>query len=79
MPVEVDCSFDATGQVRVRRVRLGSRWRVVEQGRQWQDVDGRHVLIRLPEGYGGTVRELLLRADALVWELRDRPGAKPVV
>ena len=69
-PIEVDCTFDPAGRVRVRRVRLGRPWQLVEQGRQWADADGRHVLIMLPAG----VHELLLRADTLSWELRDLPG-----
>ena len=36
------------------------------------DADGRHVLIRLPAG----VHELLLRADTLMWELRELPGVR---
>ena len=59
MPIEVDCTFDEDGRVRVRRVRLGRPWQAVEQGRQWADADGRHVLIMLD----GAPRELLLRAD----------------
>ncbi len=72
MPVEVDCSFDADGRVRVRRIRLGRPWQPVEQGRQWADADGRHVLIMLPDG----VHELLLRPVTLRWEVRDLPGGK---
>ena len=71
-PIEVDCTFDTDGRVRVRRVRLGRPWQPVEQGRQWADADGRHVLIRLPDG----VHELLLRADTLMWELRKLPGVR---
>jgi hypothetical protein len=72
--VEVDCTFDEDGRVRVRRIRLGQSWQPVEQGRQWADVDGRHVLIMLPDG----ARELLLRANALTWELRELPGSRQV-
>ncbi len=75
MPVEVDCTFDEDGRVRVRRIRLGKPWRVVEQGRQWADADGRHVLIMLSDG----VHELLLRADTLTWELRELPGTRRLV
>ncbi len=75
MPVEVDCTFDDEGRVRVRRIRLGRPWRLVEQGRQWVDDDGRHVLIML----SGSVSELLLRADTLAWELRELPGGRRVV
>ncbi len=74
-PVEVDCTFGEDGRVRVRRVRLGRPWQPVEQGRQWADADGRHVLIRLPDG----VRELVLRADTLAWELRDMRGGRAIV
>jgi len=69
-PIEVDCTFDASGRVHIRRVRLGRPWQAVEQGRQWADADGRHVLVMLPDG----VRELLLRADTLSWEVRELPG-----
>lgn len=78
MPVDVECSFDTDGRVRICRVKLGSRWRVVEQGRQWQDGEGRHVLIMVPNDPAGA-RELLLRADDLVWELRELPGGRHVV
>ena len=80
MPVEVDCTFDEDGRVRVRRVRLGRPWQAVQQGRQWADTDGRHVLImlpRLPQPPDG-VRELLLRADTLTWELRELPSARQI-
>lgn len=73
MPVDVECSFDSAGKVRIRRLKSGGRWRMVEQGRQWSDAAGRHVLVRLPDA-GATVRELVLRADTLTWELRDLPG-----
>ena len=73
-PVEVDCTFDEDGRVRVRRIRLGRPWQAVQQGRQWSDADGRHVLILLPD----RVRELLLRADTLAWELRELPGARQI-
>jgi hypothetical protein len=71
-PVEVDCTFETDGRVRVRRVRLGRPWQPVEQGRQWADADGRHVLVML----SGGVCELVLRADTLAWELRELPGSR---
>lgn len=71
-PVEVDCTFDEDGRVRVRRIRLGRPWLVIEQGRQWSDADGRHVLVMLPDG----AQELVLRADTLTWELREFPGPR---
>ena len=75
MPVEVDCTFDEDGRVRVRRIRLGKPWQNVEQGRQWADADGRHVLIMLPDG----VHELLLRADTLTWELRELSATRRLI
>lgn len=74
MTVEVDCVFGADGRVRLRRIRLGRPWQPVEQGRQWVDSDGRHVLIMLD----GAARELTLRADTLAWELRELPGTRRV-
>lgn len=71
MRVEVDCTMKSDGTVRVRRIRLERHWQPVEQGRQWHDTDGRHVLVML----SGGVRELLLRPDTLAWELRESPGA----
>jgi len=64
MPVEVDCTFDEDGRVRVRRIRLG-----------WADADGRHVLIMLSDG----VHELLLRADTLTWELRELSATRRLI
>jgi hypothetical protein len=78
MPIGVECSFDSNGKVRIRRLELGGRWRVIEQGRQWQDAEGRHVLIMLPDRTPG-VRELLLRSDTLAWELRELPGGNVLV
>lgn len=79
MPIAIECSFDADGWVRVRRVRLDDRWHMVEQGRQWADEQGKHVLVLLPAGVAGGVRELLLRADTLTWEMRELPGGRQVV
>lgn len=78
MPIDVECSFEADGAIRVRRLKLGGRWRTVEQGRQWQDAEGRHVLVMLPDRNPG-VRELVLIANSLTWELRELPGSRLVV
>jgi hypothetical protein len=71
LPVEVDCRFAADGTVRVRRIRLDGRWQPVEQGRQWEDDDGRHVLVMLP---GGPVRRLWLDRTTLRWEMAALSG-----
>lgn len=64
--IGVECTFGADGRVRVRRIEVDGRWLAVEQGRQWRDPAGRHVLVMVP---GGQVRELLLRPETLGWEL----------
>lgn len=73
--VNVDCYFADDGNVQVRRVRLDGQWLPVEQGRQWQDDDGRHVLVMLP---GRTAQDLLLEADSLRWQLRPLSGRQNV-
>lgn len=75
MDVAVECAFSEEGQIRVRRIRLGDRWLPVDQGRQWQDDDGRHVLVMLPGG----VRELLLHSRRLRWTLRPLPSAGQII
>jgi hypothetical protein len=64
--IGVECSFTANGTVRVQRVQMGEAWQAVEQGRQWVDLNGRHVLIMLP---GQQAREIILRPDTLTWEI----------
>lgn len=64
--IGVECSFTANGTVRVRRVQMGEVWQAVEQGRQWVDLNGRHVLVMLP---GQQAREIILRPDTLTWEI----------
>ncbi|MBK8985418.1 MAG: hypothetical protein IPM39_04945 [Chloroflexi bacterium] len=64
--IGVDCTFAADGRIQVRRIELDGHWQAVEQGRQWADATGRHILIMMPNG---PVRELVLRADRLTWEL----------
>jgi hypothetical protein len=66
LKVGVECRFLADGMVEVRRVQVDGRWQPVEQGRQWMDEDGRHVLVMLP---GDRVYRLTLRYDILGWEM----------
>lgn len=73
--VGVDCQFRLDGRVIVYRVHLENRSVPVEQGRQWVDHEGRHVLIMFP---GQPVQELLLRKDTLTWGLRPQ-GHKTVM
>jgi len=67
--VTVDCLIDQDGRVRVRRVQFEDQWLPVEQGRQWIDENGRHVLIIVP---GYDVQEILLPSRSLQWQLVPR-------
>ena len=66
-PVGVDCIFREDGRIEVRRVAVDGRWLAVEQGRQWVDHLGRHVLVMLP---GGEAREIVLQPATMTWVLR---------
>jgi hypothetical protein len=63
--IGVECVFAGNGRCQIKRIEIEGRWQVVEQGRQWVDRQGRHVLVRLP---GRPVQELVLRPDTLTWE-----------
>lgn len=65
--IEVDCRFLSNGIIQVRRIKHKDRWLPIEQGRQWTDQEGKHLLIRVGDA---SVQELLLRSDTLNWELR---------
>ena len=74
--ITVDCTIGRNGRVWIRRIKLNDAWLVVEQGRQWQDDAGRHVLVMRP---GGQVEELLLSADSLRWELVPRRSGAQII
>ena len=71
-PLNESATCATGGRVAARGVRGGRPGRPGEEGGKWADADGRHVLIRRPAG----VHELLLRADTLMWELRELPGVR---
>jgi len=72
MVVAVDCRFFHDGSIEVKKVQVNEQWLAVEQGRQWVDRVGRHVLVKIG---GGPVQELWLRADTMTWVLR--PSGRP--
>jgi GH24 family phage-related lysozyme (muramidase) len=74
--ITVDCTIAKDGRVWVRRIKSGDRWQAVEQGRQWGDEDGRHVLIMCP---GHDVQELLLSSATLRWELVPRRSGPQIL
>ncbi len=73
--IGVDCVFEEDGAVRVRRIAVGGNWKGVEQGRQWLDDVGRHVLIMLN---GREVREIVLRSEELTWSMKAQQGPQVV-
>lgn len=73
--IGVDCVFNLDGTVTVRRIKEKGVWTSVEQGRQWIERDGRHILVMIQ---GQPPRELLLRSDTLTWELRPDRNQKKV-
>ncbi len=70
--VAVDCRFLHDGSIEVKNVQIDGQWLAVEQGRQWVDRVGRHVLVKIGSG---PVQELWLRADTMTWVLR--PSGSP--
>lgn len=66
-PLGVDCTFKVAGHIVVRRIKVDGRWHPVEQGRQWQDIHGRHLLIM----FHGRVHTLTLSAATLTWALAE--------
>lgn len=71
--IAVDSIIEEDGSVRVRRIRRNNVWEGVEQGRQWQDEDGRHVLLMLQ---GTSVREAVLSSGDLRWRLKKGHGPR---
>ncbi|MBP7999646.1 MAG: hypothetical protein KA314_00140 [Chloroflexi bacterium] len=65
--VGVECQFRTDGQLTIQRVQWQGKWQSVEQGRQWSDHEGRHVLVILP---GQSAQELVLGKETLNWVLR---------
>lgn len=76
MFVGVECTFSANGTISVKRVQLGGVWQVVEQGRQWVDGNGRHILIMFA---AGQAQELVLSSDTLTWQLKSGKSTQTVV
>ena len=73
--VGIECRFDADGAVHVRRIDRRDRWESVEQGRQWVDELGRHVLVMIE---GGDVQRLTLDRESLLWRLEPSPRPRVV-
>jgi hypothetical protein len=75
--IGVECRFLSEGSVEVQRIQIDGRWLSVEQGRQWVDRSGRHVLIMTP---GMVAQELNLQPDTMTWQMRPvGPPAQHIV
>ena len=78
--IAVDCMFNQDGRVRVRRIQLDDQWFSVEQGRQWMDENGRHILVSIPgTDVGTSVQEILLSTLTLQWHLQPRRTGLQIV
>lgn len=68
-PIHIDCTFTPDGRIYIRRLKLtdDGRWQPAEQGRQWADETGRHILIMLH----GRAHQLTLSAQTLQWQLHE--------
>jgi len=58
--VGVECLFTEDGDFMIKALQIDNQWKQVQQGRQWVDNEGRHVLVILPDEQ--TV-EIRLRAE----------------
>ena len=64
--IGVECEFAKDGRCHIKRIQINENWVPVEQGRQWVDRQGRHVLVRI---LGQPVQEIVLKPDTLTWQV----------
>lgn len=74
--IGVECTFVPDGRCYIKRIQIDEQWQPVEQGRQWLDQQGRHVLVRILER---PVQEIVLRPDTLTWELVNGRSESQIV
>lgn len=66
-PASVVAAMDSDGNVSLQRLTWrGHRYRITAVGRQWDEADGRHVLV---EAVDGTRFELQLRREDFAWRV----------
>jgi hypothetical protein len=72
-PIEVTAHFDTEGNIRPLEFTWnGQTYPIESTGRNWDDLDGRHILVMIP---GGRVFELNFSPNSSVWSLRPvSPG-----
>lgn len=67
-PASVTVEINDEGILNPQRVAWqGHKYKVTAVGRQWDEADGRHVLV---EAVGGTRFELQLRREDFAWRVR---------
>lgn len=67
-PASVTAAIDEEGKLDPQRVTWrGHKYKVTAVGRQWDEAEGRHVLV---EAAGGTRFELQLRREDFTWRVR---------
>jgi hypothetical protein len=71
--IGVDFRFLIDGIMIVKRIQLDDQWLQIEQGRQWIDNSGRHVLVRLLDGKTG---EILLDPETMIWQFKTKYGGQ---
>ena len=74
--VGVECHFMEDGNLVVKALQIDKQWQQVQQGRQWVDIKGRHILIILPDEQTAEIR---LRPDTFNWELKKNRGKNHTV
>ena len=73
-PVVVEARFLPEGKIRPTALRWRERqWQITGLGRQWEEADGRHMLVMASDG---SRFELCLSPDQSSWRLR-RAWTKP--
>ncbi len=67
-PISVTCAIDESGQVKLHHLTWqGQHYTIVASGRQWDEADGRHLLV---ESGDGTRFEAQLRREDFAWRVR---------
>lgn len=67
-PIRVVAAMDGKGKLDPQRITWQTRkYRITAVGRQWDEADGRHVLV---EAADGTRFELQLRREDFAWRVK---------
>ncbi len=75
-PIAVDCIFGPDGRIQIRRIKLNDHWLSIQQGRQWTDEQGHHILVIIS---GDEAQEILLSPETLRWQILPRRRTSPIV